>query len=401
MRFLLTCDDHRARAAAVRVVRYTGHQVKDQTALLTQAAQDEHGRVRLEAITAASWLKKADGLAVFEAANTEPGGKKAAEVEPAVKVSGDGAVIRVMHPAGKSGRVSSVKMTLPGGKRTINLSELQVLAGTKNITGSVSFSSSSVMGAYGLNNLVDGNRENFFHTEFEANPWFEISFSKPVAFSEIKIWNRQGFTDRFANARVEYFQGGKKVAQTQVDLGGSAGAGPMLSDSWTKGPYSTALARLNNEEVAEDVHQIVAPKHLKKGDAALFVKGAEIYEREGFCGTCHQPDGEGLVSAGFPPLAGSRWVTEQDERLIKLTLKGLMGPIEVKGKSYPGLVPMTPFEGMLNDEEMAAVLTYVRNSFGNKAGAISPSQVKAVRAADKGKQGFYSPAELLKAHPNP
>ena len=108
-----------------------------------------------------------------------------------------------------------------------------------------------------------------------------------------------------------------------------------------------------------------------------------------------------MVSAGFPPLAGSRWVTEQDERLIKLTLKGLMGPIEVKGKSYPGLVPMTPFEGMLNDEEMAAVLTYVRNSFGNKAGAISPSQVKAVRAADKGKQGFYSPAELLKAHQNP
>ena len=91
---------------------------------------------------------------------------------------------------------------------------------------------------------------------------------------------------------------------------------------------------------------------------------------------------------------------ERELSLIKLSLKGLMGPIEVKGKAYPGLVPMTPFEGMLNDEEMAAVLTYVRNSFGNKADPVSASQVKAVRSAEKSKQGFYSPAELLKAHPH-
>ena len=60
---------------------------------------------------------------------------------------------------------------------------------------------------------------------------------------------------------------------------------------------------------------------------------------------------------------------------------------------------MTPFEGLLNDDEVAAVLTYVRNSFGNKASVISPEKVKKVRAATKDKSGFYSPDELLKQHP--
>ena len=60
---------------------------------------------------------------------------------------------------------------------------------------------------------------------------------------------------------------------------------------------------------------------------------------------------------------------------------------------------MTPFGGMLNDEEVASVITYVRNSFGNKAAAVTPDMVKQVRAATKNKTGFYSPDELLKIHP--
>ena len=76
-----------------------------------------------------------------------------------------------------------------------------------------------------------------------------------------------------------------------------------------------------------------------------------------------------------------------------------MGEIEVLGKQYPGQVPMTPYEGMLNDSEVAAVLTYVRNSFGNKASAISPDLVKKIRDEIKDKEGFYKPAELLQLHP--
>ena len=76
-----------------------------------------------------------------------------------------------------------------------------------------------------------------------------------------------------------------------------------------------------------------------------------------------------------------------------------MGPLELMGKTYPGQVPMTPYGGMLNDEEVASVLTFVRNAFGNKANPISPQKVKEVREATKDKEGFYTPAELLKAHP--
>jgi DUF1365 family protein len=59
---------------------------------------------------------------------------------------------------------------------------------------------------------------------------------------------------------------------------------------------------------------------------------------------------------------------------------------------------MTPFEGMLNDQELAAVATYVRNSFGNKASVISPEKVKEVRAKLKGTKAFYQSKKLLKEH---
>jgi hypothetical protein len=60
---------------------------------------------------------------------------------------------------------------------------------------------------------------------------------------------------------------------------------------------------------------------------------------------------------------------------------------------------MTPFGGLLDDEEVAAVLTYVRNAFGNRASPVKPETVKAVRAATKERKGFYSPEELLREHP--
>ena len=76
-----------------------------------------------------------------------------------------------------------------------------------------------------------------------------------------------------------------------------------------------------------------------------------------------------------------------------------MGPIEVNGNNYAGQVPMTPFGGMLNDEEVAAVITYVRNAFGNQAPAVLPDKVKLIRDAIKEKTDFYSPDDLIKQYP--
>jgi mono/diheme cytochrome c family protein len=126
--------------------------------------------------------------------------------------------------------------------------------------------------------------------------------------------------------------------------------------------------------------------------------GKTIYGKEGYCITCHQSDGKGLSASGFPPLS-DQWVQGSEERLIKIVLKGLLGPVEVSGKQYPGQVPMTPFAGLLNDKEVAAVLTYVRNSFGNKASAITPEKVKEVRAATASQSDIYTSGKLLKEHP--
>ena len=176
-------------------------------------------------------------------------------------------------------------------------------------------------------------------------------------------------------------------------------AGKKPIDNYIKQAHSVALAHLKGE-TAKAAPKHVVKTHLKGDARKLFVQGAKIYAREGYCETCHQKNGKGLPASGFPPLAKTKWATQNEDRLIKLTLNGLLGPITVNGKKFPGQVPMTPFGGMLNDKDIAAVLTYVRNSFGNKASVITPEKVKAVRAASKSKQGFYSPDELLKQHPH-
>lgn len=242
---MMNAEDYRVRAAAVRFVRYNGHLLEDQVAMLNRAAEDDHGRVRLEAITAASWLDKD--------------------------------------------------------------SAMEILA--------------------------------------------------------------------------------------------TAGKYPL--DDWLVHAHQTAVAHVNGVRL-EPVKKTdkKAPTDLTKAQLELYHKGEEIYLQDGYCGTCHQENGKGLAATGYPPLVGTRWVLENPERLVKLTLKGLYGPIRVKSVDYPGTVPMTPYEGLLDDEEIASVLTYVRNSFGNKASAIKPEFVAKVRKSVLDKKGFYDPKDLLAEHPN-
>ena len=245
LRELLASTDHRARAAAVRVLRYNTHRIADSSALLEKAAADPHGRVRLEATIAASWFP---------------------DIEAAKKI----ATLASTHPL----------------------------------------------------------------------------------------------------------------------------------DIWSKDAAKTTLDRLNGVAEVErpEFKATPVPAHLTRGAARQFKLGEEVYHRDGHCVTCHQPNGKGLDPA-FPPLENSPWVSGDPDRLIKLTLYGLMGPIEVNGKKFDGQVPMTPFGGLLNDDELAAVLTYVRNSFGNKAEPVTPAAIQKVRDANPGRAMLYDSADLLKEHP--
>ncbi|MFK7922490.1 MAG: PVC-type heme-binding CxxCH protein [Bacteroidia bacterium] len=238
LRQLLKAKDYRVRAAAVRVLRYTGHLFTDRDELLTVAAADESGRVRMEAVVYASWLPKASGESVLAEAAKKP------------------------------------------------------------------------------------------------------------------------------------------------------------LDEWLKPVHQTAMAHLNGVSLNEKKEAETLNTKLKGADLASFKLGKEIYSRDGYCQTCHQADGKGLSASQFPPLAGTKWVLEDKERLIKIALNGLMGPIEVAGKTYPGQVPMTPYRGLLNDKEMAGVLTYVRNSFGNEASVVTEAEVAKVREATKDFKGYYNVNDL-------
>jgi glucose/arabinose dehydrogenase/mono/diheme cytochrome c family protein len=115
----------------------------------------------------------------------------------------------------------------------------------------------------------------------------------------------------------------------------------------------------------------VVKDNLDKGQV---VGGEKIYTV--YCAACHQQDGKG-ASGRFPPLAGTHWVTGDKKRLIGIVLNGLEGSIEVNGENFINAMPQHSF---LSDEEVANVLTYIRQHFGNSATAITPREVTQVRA---------------------
>jgi len=143
------------------------------------------------------------------------------------------------------------------------------------------------------------------------------------------------------------------------------------------------------------------PKRLSPADRKLYELGAEVYQRESHCATCHlsHGNGNGIV---YPSLVRSPWVNGSEDRLIKMALHGMWGKITVHGKTYDparGVPPMTAFRDLLSDEEVAAVLTFVRNTWGNSGSVISSGDVKRVRAETIDRTTFWKPDELLAEHP--
>lgn len=104
-------------------------------------------------------------------------------------------------------------------------------------------------------------------------------------------------------------------------------------------------------------------------------KGKQVYM--GLCFACHQADGKGLPPA-FPPLAGSDYLLADRERAIRIVLKGIVGPMTVNGKKFDSAMP--PQEAVLTDAQVADVLTYVYNAWGNTGDAFTADQVKVVRS---------------------
>jgi cytochrome c oxidase cbb3-type subunit 2 len=172
---------------------------------------------------------------------------------------------------------------------------------------------------------------------------------------------------------------------------------PEMSFIETLDEEVTEVVTLAEESTTKE-DQVGVPTWL----ADQISSGKEIYMKAapggGLCFTCHQPNGLGITGQ-FPPLAGSDWVLGEKERLIKISIHGLMGEIEVNGVKYnnvmapPGIPP-----GSLTDQQIADVLTYIRNEWGNSASAVSPEEVATIRSSvkDRAPMQMWTVAELQK-----
>jgi mono/diheme cytochrome c family protein len=119
-------------------------------------------------------------------------------------------------------------------------------------------------------------------------------------------------------------------------------------------------------------------------------RGKKIYSAN--CATCHQMTGLG-VAGQYPPLAGSEYVNGGTRRLAMIVLKGLEGPVTVKGAQY-GAAVMQPWEKTLTDAKIADVLTFIRQEWGNTGGPVSPEGIAALRKELAGRANSFHEADL-------
>lgn len=140
------------------------------------------------------------------------------------------------------------------------------------------------------------------------------------------------------------------------------------------------------------------PKTMGGGGEAVVVDPRVAGKRHyTACAACHQANGLGVPGA-FPPLAESEWVVGSEERLIRILLHGMQGPVQVKGQTYNGLMPAFGAGGAYNwnDQKISEVLTYIRSEWGNNATPITAEQVTAIRTQGAaGRTAAWTSEELL------
>ena len=127
------------------------------------------------------------------------------------------------------------------------------------------------------------------------------------------------------------------------------------------------------------------------------IDGKAQYEL--FCGACHDPKGTGAGDGSFPPLAGSEWVKGDPERMVQVVIHGLQGKVKVKNKIYD--LAMPPQGAALTDEQIAAIVTYVRGAWGNAETGVDAAFVAKARQNSAKREESWTSRNLLKKWPLP
>jgi mono/diheme cytochrome c family protein len=173
-------------------------------------------------------------------------------------------------------------------------------------------------------------------------------------------------------------------------------APPLLARSDFEGVLQTRLSALGalfewpgHTAQADNAQKSV----LNEEQLQLFALGRQHYLTT--CAGCHGNDGAGLNRFG-PPLIGSDWVLGDEKRLSLVVLHGMEGPLEVAGKMYdvPDILPVMPAHSTMDDGAIMAVLTYIRNEWGNNGGPVSRGIVSKTRHTSQGRVVPWTVKEL-------
>ncbi len=203
----------------------------------------------------------------------------------------------------------------------------------------------------------------------------------------------KGSTD-WTEVSVEFDSGDRSELLIHCLFGGYGGAsGTVLYDdvSLTEIPGGGGAAGMIRALAARSggSAEPAAPIERKfKPDPAVHERGEAVYNLT--CIACHGPDGKGVPGA-FPPLDASEWVTGDISVPVRVVLHGLAGPIKVTGEDYLNVMPGHPD---LDDQKVADVLTYVRQSWSNDNAPVSPAEVKAIRARFSNRTDPWTAGEL-------
>ncbi len=144
-----------------------------------------------------------------------------------------------------------------------------------------------------------------------------------------------------------------------------------------------------------DTTRVQRKHRLNENEQIQFVSGRQLYLTT--CAGCHGSDGKGL-NRFAPPLIGSDWVLGDEKRLALILLHGMEGPVQVNGKLYdaPEILPVMPSHSTMDDGSIASILTYIRNEWGNDAGAVSRRTVGMTRVTSQGRVVPWTAADLDK-----
>ncbi|HST31487.1 MAG TPA: cytochrome c [Chthoniobacterales bacterium] len=169
---------------------------------------------------------------------------------------------------------------------------------------------------------------------------------------------------------------------------------------FTGGAY---LGRYSGNFSGDGLDPMMGPPPAKKGggqsnevatvELSPHDRGKKIFAAN--CQTCHQANGEG-VPGQYPPLAGSEFTNGGSRRMAMIVMKGLQGPVKVKGQTF-GSAVMQPWDKTLTDQKIADVMTYERGEWGNKASPVTAEQIAALRKELASHAESYNEHDILAA----